>query len=197
MLSAFISLKVAVEEDSIVGTAAVLLASRDAYDYVLVGDYSMLWGPMLGRMMDDNLRRDIAARETIGNNNDTNFTDMYDNIGLWKESSWEALGDSLVYVALSRGMSQEDVKEAISNTDLKRVRFLAPYQKDLIGKLTEVYEKETADKEDFDSKTDVQRLVRSLQEVTSSLKDEDDAEDVEEVVKRVINAVKTRYAHWD
>ena len=160
---------------------------------MLVGDYSIRWGDMLGKMMEANLRRDIYPG---GDANVVIFEEMYNNIGLWEESDWVALGESLKSVALSKGMTQAEIDEAISNTDLKRVRFLAPEQESLLNKMREEHEEVVSEEEDFKTKGDVQRLVRHLR-VESSLEDENDAEDAEGIVDYVIKAAKTRYAHWD
>jgi len=196
-LAAFITLKVSVEcqhcRASIVETAAALMVSQNPHDYLLVRDYTGRSGVMLRVMMEASLERDIAPG---GRDNDLVLGEMYDNIGLFARDEWEALQERLLFVARSRGMSQEDVDAALARTDLERVHYLAPYREALLEDLAVVYSEETEG--DFDTEADVDRLVEALKSVSSPrLEDEDDRYDVEMVRRRVIGAVRFRYAHWD
>lgn len=194
VLDAFITLKIAVEESSITETAAALWSSRDPFDYVMVGEYSHEWEMMISYVMKKGLAQQFNSG-TLSRGNA--LQRMYSNIGLFKETAWPALQESLKSIAREKGMmTEEAIGKVVSDVDLKRVHDLSKYQKVLLGRLEAAYM--TAKLGDsFDTEEEVSRPVEVLESVeVPQLDNEDDTDSVAAVKDKAIEAVKRRYAHW-
>ena len=180
-LAAFISLKIAAEEASVVETAAALAASRDPGDYALAGQYSYEWEEMLIDVMKNSLRDDVSM-----------LREIYRNIGLFRAQQWTSLLVALGTIAVDAGMQGEDVEAAMAGIDFGRIYNVSVLQRSLLDEMNEVYmhaKKDTTE--------DIALLLDALRAVKAPKTDAMYTEEVEVVRDRVIAAIRQRYTHLE